>query len=233
MCVAGVDLADAVVAGVGDEQVSGGVHRDAIGPVQFGGGGLSAVAAIAQGSVAGDGGNDARGGVDLADAVVVGVGDEQVAAGVHRDAAGESSSAAVAGHRRRCSLVPSPATVVMTRVLALTSRMRLLQLSAMNRLPPASTAMPVGIIEFGGGGRSAVAAVAVGPLPATVVMMPVAAIDLADAVVVVSAMNRSPLASTATPSGHVQFGVGGLSAVAAIAEVPLPATVVMMPACWR
>ena len=101
---AGVDLADAVVAGVGDEQVAAGVHRNADGIVQLGGGGRPAVAAIARSSVAGDGGDDARGGVDLADAVVVGVGDEQVAAGVHRHAARDRSARRRwPGRRRRYS----------------------------------------------------------------------------------------------------------------------------------
>ena len=35
---AGVDLADAVVEGVGDEQIAGGVQGNAVGLIEFGGG---------------------------------------------------------------------------------------------------------------------------------------------------------------------------------------------------
>ena len=82
---------------VGDEQVARGVHGDAVGVVQLGGGGGSVVAAVTVGPVAGDGDDVAGRLDDLADHVVVRVGDEQVARGVDGDAAGSSSSAAVAG----------------------------------------------------------------------------------------------------------------------------------------
>ena len=54
-----VHLADHVVAAVGDEEIPGGVHRDARGVIQFGGGGLTVIAAVACGAVAGDGGDHA------------------------------------------------------------------------------------------------------------------------------------------------------------------------------
>ena len=76
-----------VVADVGDEEVPGGVHRDA-GAVQFGGGGRTVIAAVALGAIAGDGGDHAGGVIHLADPVVAGVGDEEVPGGVHRDARG-------------------------------------------------------------------------------------------------------------------------------------------------
>ena len=81
-----IHLADPVVVGVGDEEVPGGVHRDTCGVVQFGGGGLAAIAAVAWGPIAGDGGDHAGGVIHLADPVVAGVGDEEVPGGVHRDA---------------------------------------------------------------------------------------------------------------------------------------------------
>src|SRR5208282_4767428 len=80
--------ADDMVKGVGDVEVAAGVHRHAIGVVEFGGGGGAVVAAVARGAVARDGGDHPCAGVHLADAVVLGVGDEDVAAGVHRHAIG-------------------------------------------------------------------------------------------------------------------------------------------------
>ena len=80
------------------------VHRDAIGLGQFGGGGRTIIAAVACGAVAGDGGDQAGGVIHLADLVVRNVGDEKVPGGVHRDAVGSFSSAAVADRYRRCSL---------------------------------------------------------------------------------------------------------------------------------
>src|SRR5207245_1529713 len=73
--------------------------------------------------------------------------------------------------------------------------------SAMNRLPELSTAIPVGVVRF---------ALVAGPpsplkprkpLPATVVMMPEVASTRRMRALKLSAMNRSPAASTATPSG--------------------------------
>ena len=83
-----IDFADDVVAAVGDEEISRGIHRDARGVVEFGAGGRAAVAAVAPGPVSGDRGDHARGEIDLADDVVAAVGDEEVPRGVHRDAHG-------------------------------------------------------------------------------------------------------------------------------------------------
>src|SRR5208337_4725504 len=88
------DLADPVAAGIGDEEVAGGVHRDARGRVEPGGGGRDAVDAEVRRPAARIEGDDAEevtisaGGADLADPVVTGIGDEEVAEGVHRDARG-------------------------------------------------------------------------------------------------------------------------------------------------
>ena len=80
------DLADAVVTGVGDVQVAGGIHGDAVGIIQLGAGGRAAVAADSLDPVSRHGGDHPI--RDLADAAVTGVGDVQVAGGIHGDAGG-------------------------------------------------------------------------------------------------------------------------------------------------
>ena len=70
----GVDAADAVVGGVGDVEIAGGVEGDGSGEVELGGGCGGVVSAEAGGG-SGDGGDDVGGEVYGADAVVVGVGD--------------------------------------------------------------------------------------------------------------------------------------------------------------
>ena len=78
-----------------------------VGAVQFGGGGRTAVAAVARDPIAGDGGDDAGGEIDLADPVVALVGDEEVPGGVHRHARGLAQvRRRWPGRRRRCS--PGP-----------------------------------------------------------------------------------------------------------------------------
>ena len=76
------------MAGVGDEEISSGIHRNATGTGQRGGGGRAAVTAVASGPVARDGGDHAGGEIDLADHIVLVVGDEKVSVSVHRDANG-------------------------------------------------------------------------------------------------------------------------------------------------
>ena len=78
-----------VVVHVGDEQVARGVDGDAVGVIQFGGGRGPVVAAVTGFAVAGDGDDVAGRLDDLADHVVVIVGDEQVARGVDGDAPGD------------------------------------------------------------------------------------------------------------------------------------------------
>ena len=86
-----------VVAGINDQEIAGGSRNRAGWIIQFRGGGRAAVAAVARGAVAGDGGDHAGGEVDLADCVVAAVGDEEVSLRVEGDACGAWSSAAVAG----------------------------------------------------------------------------------------------------------------------------------------
>ena len=78
MPVAGCDLADAVVVGVGEVEVVGGVEGQAGWGVDGGGEGGAVVACVGLGAVSGDGGDGAGGEVELADAVVVGVGDIEI-----------------------------------------------------------------------------------------------------------------------------------------------------------
>ena len=78
-----VDFADAVVPRVGDEQVSGGVHRDARGIVQRGGRGLPVVAAEACNPVARDR-DDLSGTEDFTNASIVQVGDKNISGSVTR-----------------------------------------------------------------------------------------------------------------------------------------------------
>ena len=67
-----------------------------VGSVQFGGGGRTVVAAVAVAAVAGDGGDHAASRRFTSRITLLRVGDEQVPGGVHRDARGPFSSAAVA-----------------------------------------------------------------------------------------------------------------------------------------
>ena len=71
--------------------------------------------------------------------------------------------------------MPLPATVVMIPS-GETLRMRLLLVSAMNRLPALSAATDDGYAKLRAGGRSAIAGALLedpaAPLPATVVMIP-------------------------------------------------------------
>src|SRR5439155_1535808 len=81
-------LAEPVVERIGEEQVARRVHRHFVGVVERGGGGRATIAAETRGAVARDG-DDVAGGLDhLADAVVAGVGEEQVARRVQRHARG-------------------------------------------------------------------------------------------------------------------------------------------------
>ena len=87
----------------------------------------------------------------------------------------------------------------MTPVAALTSRMQRCCRVGDEQVAGGVHRHAVGLVEFGGGGQAAVAAIARLPLPATVVMTPVAALTSRMQLLTVSAMNRSPAASTATP----------------------------------
>ena len=84
--VVGIHFADPV--GIGDEEVPGGVHRDAPRADQLGGGGWKAVAAVVRDSGAGDSGDDAGGEIHLADPVASLFCDEKVASRVHCERSG-------------------------------------------------------------------------------------------------------------------------------------------------
>lgn len=78
---AAVHLAD-VARDTGDVEVAAAIHRHAIWVVELGAGSEAAVAAVADCTIAGDSG-DGTAAIHLADAVVEGVGDIEVAAVVH------------------------------------------------------------------------------------------------------------------------------------------------------
>ena len=80
------DLADAMVVGVGDIDVAAAIDGDRGGITQQSRGGRRAVAGEARNAASGDGTDVAA--AHLADAIVVGVGNIDVAAGVHGHAGG-------------------------------------------------------------------------------------------------------------------------------------------------
>ena len=102
-------------------------------------------------------------------------------------------------------LASSPATVVMKLLLAATRRMRLFPVSAISRFPPLSTATPRGankLASIAGPPSPLKRSI---PSPATVVIILVFAATLRMRLLAVSAMNRFPLGSTATPHGLLKF----------------------------
>jgi hypothetical protein len=107
-------------------------------------------------------------------------------------------------------------------------RMRSLNESAMKRLPSASTTTPWGLFS------SALVATPPSsenpgiPVPATVVMMPVASTRRMR-LLVVSAMKTLPSASAATPKGLYSWALVATPPSPENPGVPIPATVVMMP----
>ena len=77
----GIDAADAIVVGVGDEEIAGGVEGDGVGRVKLGAGRGAAIAGEALSAASGDGGEGA-GWVEATDGVVTGFGEEEIALGV-------------------------------------------------------------------------------------------------------------------------------------------------------
>ncbi len=95
------DFADAVVVGVGEVEIVGGVESEALGRVECGGGGGAGVAGEALRAGAGDGG-DVAGGVDFADDVASGLGEVEVAGGVEDDGGGENERGGEGGDLGGC-----------------------------------------------------------------------------------------------------------------------------------
>ena len=128
--------------------------------------------------------------------------------------------------------VPLPATVMMSPVALTTSRIRAPGASAKNRSPAASTERPRGL--------SISAAVAspwspvepAVPLPATVMMSPVAATSSRIRLLFASAMNRSPAASRAMLLGAFSSAAVASPLSPVKPAVPLPATVMMSPVAF-
>ena len=92
----GNDLADGVVEAVDDEQVSGRVQRDGGGVAQIRVSRQPAVAAVTPVPGPRDGVDILRGRIDIANDIVAGVGDEQIAAVINRDTHGGVELALVA-----------------------------------------------------------------------------------------------------------------------------------------
>src|SRR5437667_213783 len=125
--------------------------------------------------------------------------------------------------------LPLPATVVMIPVAASTLRIRWLPESAMYRLPLASSATPDGTQTLALVAAPPSPAKVLMPLPATVVMIAVAAVTLRIRWLAYSAMYRLPPASTATPTGTLRLAFVAAPPSPAKPKTPLPATVVMIP----
>jgi len=83
-----IDTADRIVVRIGDEEVAGRIHEDALGKVELRGRGRAAVTGVTPGAVPGNGRDCAGGGADLADHAVSSVRDVQVAPGIDEDGAG-------------------------------------------------------------------------------------------------------------------------------------------------
>jgi hypothetical protein len=116
---------------------------------------------------------------------------------------GEFNAAMVAGPLSPVDPTsPVPAYVVMMPVVALTMRIRLFMVSAMNTLPALSTATPcepykVALLA----GPPSPLAPFLFPLPANVVIVPVANSTRRILTFMTSAMKKLPELSTATPVG--------------------------------
>src|SRR5438309_5839044 len=99
----------------------------------------------------------------------------------------------------------------------------------MYRLPLASSATAVGLLRLALVAAPPSPAKVGLPLPATVVMIPVAAATLRIRWLEWSAMYRLPPASTATPAGPLTLALVAAPPSPAKPKEPLPATVVMIP----
>src|SRR6202522_4177306 len=121
-------------------------------------------------------------------------------------------------------------TVVMTPVVALISRTPCSPLSVTKMSPALSTAIPTGPINPAlVAGPPSPEEVVAAPLPATVVMIPVVAFTFRTLLLGASAMYRFPTASNAIPAGVFNSALVAAPPSPEKPEVPLPATVVMIP----
>ena len=123
--------------------------------------------------------------------------------------------------------VALPATVVMTPVTASTRRTRWLPLSARNRLPRRSTAIPDTSLIFAAVAAPPSPEKPAVPVPATVVMTPVKASTRRTRTP--SPKYRLPTASTASRAGLLMFAAVAGPPSPEKPDVPVPATVVMTP----
>ena len=206
-----------------DEEVSGGIHRDARRVPKSGGGGGAAVTAVGKGviDVPGDRGDHAGGVIDLADHVVGSVGDEEVPGGIQRDGfraiqlGGDGGSAVAA-------VAVAEVVIARNRIDDAAGEVDLAD-GVVASVDDEEVTLAVrsharGTAQLGGGGLSRIAAVAGAEVVIARNRIDDAAgeVDLADGVVAsvgdeeVPGIQRDALRV-------VQFGGGGLVAVAAVA----------------
>ncbi len=217
-----VDLADDVIAAVGDEQVPRRVQGDAHGVVERGAGGRSAVATVAPGPAPRHGADHARGGVDFTNDVVVAVGNEEVPRAVYGDVQGIVEFGA-GGRPAVAAIVPG--AVSDDRLDQARGCIDLangvVKAVANEEIAGGIHGHGRGIAELRTGGRSAVAAIAPGPAARHVADLARGDVDLTDDAV--GAVGNEAVSRTVyrDARGVVKFGAGGRSAVAAIAAGPI------------
>ena len=168
-----IHLADAVVGTIGDVQVARAVQRHVGGEVQLRRRGLAAVPAVAGRPVSRHRGDIPRR-VHLADAVVVSIGDVQVARAVQRHACG-----GVQLRRHGCAAVPVVAAHPVSRHRGDIPRGVHLADAVVGPIGDVQVARAVqrhacGVAQLRRHGCAAVPVVAVRPFPATVVIIPAA-----------------------------------------------------------
>ena len=209
------DFADAVVIRIGDVQVAGGIHGDAFGIVQLDGRGR-ALTAVACRSVSRHGGDDRSVGKNLADALVIRIGDVQVESRIHGDASG------------RVQLGAGGQSVVAAESFRPVSRHRgdrsienhadaLVRGVGDVQVAGGIHGDALGILQLGAGGRAVVAAVARRPVSRHGGDESIG--DLADAVVPrVGDVDDAAGGIHGDAGGRVQLGAGGRAVVAAVAS---------------
>src|ERR1019366_9345319 len=210
------NLADAMVVLVGDVQVAGGIHGDACGIVQLGAGGRAVVAAEACRPTTGHGRDHAV--RNLADAMVVLVGDVQVAGGIHGDARGivqlgAGGRAVVAAEACRPTSGHGRDHAVRNLADAMVVLVGDVQVAG------GINGDARGIVQLGAGGRAVVADVAGRPIAGNGSDHPIR--DLADAVITIVGNVQVAGWVHGDAGGSVQLGADGRAVVAAEALRPV------------
>src|SRR3990172_5554260 len=129
--------------------------------------------------------------------------------------------------------VPLPAKVLINPVPTSTRRTRWLEVSAMNTLPPPSTATPIGEPSRAPAAAAPSPENPAIPVPAIVLINPVTASIRRTRWLEASAMNTLPTPSTATPYGKFSWAPVAAAPSPENPEGPVPAIVLMSPAAAR